>query len=98
MLSGTEIFSAVYPTQYVEFLQTSVPDPHQYAKLLPPMEAMHSDYRLDPEAVFALWRPALQLLSDQEGAAAVVAEAQKDEEMEEGEAPAPESTGLGHNM
>ena len=80
-------------TQYVEFLQMAVPDATQYTKLLPPMEVMHSDYRLDPEAVFALWRPALQLLSTREAAEAAGAEALKDEEMEEGEAPAPHSTG-----
>jgi hypothetical protein len=70
----------------VEFLQTAVPDVQQYMQLMPSMETLHQEYRLDAEVIFALWRPVLQALPRASAAATAAADGE-DEEMEEGEAP-----------
>ncbi|KAL4451471.1 hypothetical protein ABPG75_007133 [Micractinium tetrahymenae] len=46
-------------TQYAEFLQHALP-PEQYAALLPSMEELATEYRVDPELIFSLHRPLIR--------------------------------------
>ena len=49
--------------QYLEFMESAVPQPAAYADRIPPLAALCTTYGLDPAAAFDIFRPVLRHLT-----------------------------------